>query len=435
MKIVIFTPFGCIFCLTFALDLLEFDYKKGWPRFSGRSAPPGWSRESGAETATYHKRKENTMMKAERQAQRLDNKIQKIIADRSLVASYETIDSSVQAELRLRAQWSIAVPVDHIHHPKQLNPDAHDLWAEMRELKRRTSKAALLKSDFRSTTIPISSRRKKGPAERAEAKTAWQVETAKAFLVDYKAATAKQNLTLARRRIVELQAEQKALLPELRRANSAHLAYRKAEKAQQVEALAEGRFWACDKKLLKDYFHPPFRRNYLSDVSERWRAALYTEMADTAWKAGKGDWRHKNIGTGRGYLCGIDDNGDEWGHAVNLDVYVDHDKYGDMGYVANVEEAMSALFTVPIGNIDKCTRQGDLLFCPVSLLEGDKSSLDPEEKWSIRESHQAWSPGLRHNGVYFASHHEIMITHTSHQDIVLPPGEYRLYTLDVEDAD
>ena len=58
-----------------------------------------------------------------------------------------------------------------------------------------------------------------------------------------------------------------------------------------------------------------------------------------------------------------------------------------------------------------------------------------EEKWEVFESHKIWSPGLYRNGNYFRSDQDIEVSHTSHDMIVLPAGSYRLYELQVADAD
>jgi len=57
------------------------------------------------------------------------------------------------------------------------------------------------------------------------------------------------------------------------------------------------------------------------------------------------------------------------------------------------------------------------------------------EPWEIRESHTVQSEGLMRNGEYFASPNEITVTHTSHETVTLPAGEYRVYRLQVAGAD
>lgn len=239
----------------------------------------------------------------------------------------------------------------------------------------------------------------------------------------------------------------------------------------------------ADKEALKGYFHPPFDKNYLADVSERWRAALFIECESINYKDYNGNWRHKLGGTGRGYLCGIDDNGDEWGHRVE-GLPQGRDDHDNLSLDSTVEEAMAILFGIRAAALAECTRQGDLLFCPAKIPSENKvicercgmpesqhfaSKLDldsergiyedylacycagsyerysprtikapvlePEEKWTPRESHDITSPSLQRNGRYFRADHQITVSHTSHPTVVLPPGEYRLYALRVEDAD
>lgn len=238
--------------------------------------------------------------------------------------------------------------------------------------------------------------------------------------------------------------------------------------------MKSGRFWEADKDALKGYFNPPFDKNYLADVSPHWRAALFLECGSVSYKSYAGNWGHKLVGTGSGYLCGIDDNGDEWGFVVG-NLPQSSDGYGSNRMDTTVEEAMAEVFDIRRSLLDTCTRQGDLLFCPVkirktpvtvcahcgkpktahSLKTGyagygaepteylacgysfpageyqeaiiEPPTLKPAETWTPREAHDITSPSLRHNGRYFAADDPITITHTSHATVTLPAGEYRLY--------
>lgn len=135
--------------------------------------------------------------------------------------------------------------------------------------------------------------------------------------------------------------------------------------------------------------------------------------------------RRRLAGTGRGYLCGIDDNGDEWGHRVN-DISLSRDEYDIAALDGTVEDAMSILFRINPFLLADCHRQGDLLFCPASI-PADVDMTHHEKSWTPRESHVISSPGLKHNGRYFRSDEKITVAHTSHAPVVLDPGEYRLY--------
>ena len=375
-------------------------------------------------------------MNTEKKAKAITEKILAIKKDRSQVlATYEIRDESVQTALRLSSTWTIKAPVDEINYPKDLSGKNSDLWHEMWILAWEITKAAELKTGRSQITIVINEKTKTGPARRAEAKAAWLIESGNAFLADYRAATAKRNLAAVRKSITDLQTRQKDLLPKLREANSLYLSGKKSAKAEQAaknaEALKSGRFWEADKDALKGYFHPPFDKNYLADVSEKWRAALFLECESVSYKGYNGDWRHKLSGTGDAYLCGIDDNGDEWGHACHVDL--SRDNYGNGGFDATVEEAMGNLFEISVKNLANCQRQGDLLFCPSRI--PTETELHPEEKWTPRESHDITSKSLYRNGRYFRADHEITVSHTSHAAVILSPGEYRLYALEVADAD
>lgn len=348
-------------------------------------------------------------------------------------------DNSTLAELRLECEWQILFPIDTIHYPKAIdNPwPQPECWQKTSAIDETLSTMTKItnKSHLR---LRANERTKAGALVRAEARGAFEMEHSTAFLAAYRKMTTPTALTKLTRKISDLQGQQKALLPAMRAYNSAIMLARRTaaadRRAANQEALTSGRFWDADKEALKGYFHPPFEKNYLADVSEKWRAALYTEMESTAWKDRNGNWRHKNIGTGRGYLCGIDDNGDEWGHRVNLAKYLSCDQYGDHGYVSTVEEAMSELFRVALKKMATCERQGDLLFCPESIPK-EIIMNEQAKPWQVRESHTVASEGLQRNGRYFRSENPITVTHTSHSKITLQPGDYRLYALQVEDAD
>lgn len=400
----------------------------------------------------------------------IDRKIQQALESKTPVTStYSIIDESVQSELRLSVRYSITYPIDAIHYPKNRTDD-NQLWDRMWQVTAKLNNATRI-SYYQRHVLAVSGRSKQGAAARAEFEAQIRQQEGEKFLEAHRRASLPSVVASVRNLVAELQSEQKQLAAEMRAANSAHLADRRRANQLQREddarALASGEFWRASKEALKEYFHPPFARNYLADVSEKWRAALYTEMKSTAWKAGKGDWRHKNIGTGRGYLCGIDDNGDEWGHHVDLRGSLPTDGYGDYGYAATVEVAMAVLFDIDRAQLDQCVRQGDLLFCRAEIRKtavtsdvcqfcGHEEGSDHEQwgcevfspsilppivlqpqsgPWEIRESHAVESEGLMRNGQYFSSPNPITITHTSHQTIVLEAGEYRLYELQVADAD
>lgn len=379
-------------------------------------------------------------MNAEKKANQITEKIRGLQADKSrVVADYRTHDYSVQAELRLWSDWSIAVPVDDINYPRDLSGTNRELWDEMNAITYKIIQTKRMKSGSSHSTIPINARTKTGLERRAAAKNLWLIESGNAFLSDYRQATSNRSLAAIRKTIAALQAQQKALLPKLREANSLYLAGKKSARAEQnaknVEALKTGHFWEADREAIKNYFCPPFEKNYLADVSAKWRAALFLECESVSYKGYAGDWRHKLSGTGNAYLCGIDDNGDEWGHRCRVDL--SHDDYGNGGFDATIEEAMADLFDIRREKLADCQRQGDLLFYPIKIRHEDGPEMHPAEgdTWEPRESHQITSQGLMRNGRYFSSSEPIHITHTSHATLVLPPGEYRLYALEVAGAD
>lgn len=422
---------------------------------------------------------------------RLQNKIDSATAKAAalgVTAQFKISDTSTQADLRLRASWVVFLPVDRINPPKDMaaTTDSFNLWSQFRSLNAALeSSAGLIKGSLQEAKR-INGRSKAGQAERVAALSGFEAQSVTAFLADLKHSLGKRALTAARQNIIACQAQQKELLKEMRRSNSVAMSLAKQAKADQrsadTVALASGEFWLASREAIKNHFSPPFDKNYLADVSERWRAALYLECESVSYKTGYG-WRHKLAGTGRAYLCGIDDNGDEWGHQIRIEL--GHDDHYNQRLEATVEEAMAELFGVFVRQLVDCRRQGDLLFRPCSIPTQSKTvctrcgrteseherivcelgeengrvvtearlscygdeyqvwspntiappTLEQEEAWEVRESHRIVSPTLRHNGRYFAADTEIRVEHTSHQPVVLPAGEYCLHPLLIADAD
>jgi hypothetical protein len=398
--------------------------------------------------------------------------------------SYEIEDSSVQAELRLSAHMTIRLAVDHIHYPKNMAGDGSPLWNEMALITEKISGFEKIYNKSETHCVKISSRTKTGPSIRDAERKTFKIRMGNVFLTAFR--DAEKQIKNRRKQIKNIQKDQKQLIKKLRAHNSAHLAKRKAEKEEiarkNTEAITSGKFWNANKEALKDYFNPPFDKNFLADVSERWRAALFLECRSVSYKNFNGNRGYKLEGTGRGWLCGIDDNGDEWGHPVD-EICGSIDDFGNMGLDCTVDGAMSKLFGIGILKLTDCQRQGDLLFCPTEIpierrewcrwcghkrdehivctdadadlgatyeylacptmpnFQYDATVRKPvelysqDEPWEIRESHTVESDGLMRNGQYFKSENEIKITHTSHAPVILQPGEYRLYELQIEDAD
>jgi len=373
-------------------------------------------------------------MKITTRAEKMLQRIDKITQDTSrIISSWDYNNYSVQAELRLSVAWVIRYPVDRIHYPRDLSKSspAPYPWPAANAITGDIADIAQLDRGSARTDQPINARTKSGPQRRAEAEAEFIVQAGQQFLAAIKKATGKRNLARIRKQIGELQAEQKRLIPLMRKSNSEYLKVKKREREEQAqrnaEALESGRFWDADTNTLKNYFHPPFSKNYLADVSERWRAALFLECQSISYQTYSGNWGHKLGGTGRGYLCGVDDNGDEWGYICEAPQSRD-DYFYDAKLDTTVAEAMAEIFGITTtSQLEQCTRQGDLLFCPCKIPTEPGPEMTPQEKWHVRESHEIWSPRLERNGHYLRSSHDIVVSHTSHKTVVLPAGEYRLY--------
>ncbi len=287
----------------------------------------------------------------------INAKIKQQVLDQSLLKTYYNVaDDSIQPELRLQAYWRVKLPVDIIHYPKNLRGDTNPLWQQMRDLNYEINTTAKITYIRKHLTKKINSRTKSGPQLRKAVTQQFRVDCGNQFLSD--CALAKKNTKKLNAKIADLQAQQKPLLKRLRAANSEYIAERKAEKRQiaheNTQAIASGRFWDADGDALKAYFSPPFEKNYIAAVSKKWRAALVLECESINYKRATGNWGHKLGSTGRGYLCGIDDNGDEWGHVVDMQAHQDYDDFSDRRLGGTVEQAMSELFQVQEDYLDDC---------------------------------------------------------------------------------
>lgn len=377
-----------------------------------------------------------------------------------VVAFFAIRDNSVTTQLRLDLEMGYRIRPDQIKYPRDLsgqNPAARTL----REFEIEIDRCARLYYYTESYRLSANSRTKTGDQQRTAAIAAFRLVSGNEFV---RRSPGKKAIAAAWAKIRDLQARQKALIPKIRATNAGIVAGRKATAQQKRDALTAGRFWECDAKTLKNYFHPPFAAKALVDVSEKWRAALFVETESTNVSNTRGQYWHKSEPTDQAWLCGIDDNGDEWGFNPSRS----HDRFD---FDDTVETAMAAAFGVSIYELPRCTRQGDLLFCPVSIPATQQTvcslcgrpwepvdinpvetrcswcqyglehrveppTLTPQtEPWEIRESHTVASDGLERNGRYFRSPSTITVTHTSHAPVTLDPGEYRLYTIDKPGAD
>jgi hypothetical protein len=373
-----------------------------------------------------------------------------------------------QTRQRVEASYRVRLAVDEIKLQK--NMGSHEVYSELatqwRDLQREIDQLRLIAEHSETMTYGTRSETKRHMKLTAlTTRLAW--DYADAIMRAWFAEPYLQT------RIKTIQTQQIKIIVRVRAHNAAAIVdkRRTAKRKQEAEqrALAEGKFWECESKTLKNYFRVPFDSRALVEVSERWRAALFVETESENCSNQRGTYWHRSLDTGRGYLCGIDDNGDEWGFHVAA------------GFSDTVESAVAEVFGVSSDKIKNCYRQGEILFCPAKPITepiivcrfcGAKwtprveLSNDPEdprptyhctgcgtwwigdydmptlhppvftatEKWQIVEGHEAWSPGLETNNRWIRSSHEITVTHPTHEMLVLPAGSYRMY-VHVENAD
>lgn len=242
----------------------------------------------------------------------------------------------------------------------------------------------------------------------------WLLDKIPAIMAAHKALA--RTTKSRQRRIAKLQSRQGGVVMEIRALNSAWFQAKRAAVQSEKRALEEGRFWECRESLLKNYFRVPFDKRKLIDVSSQHRAALFVECILDEYT-----YTYKKLVAGnRAYLCGIDDNGEEWGFVLR----------GHWDYDDTVTEAMAVAWEVDMSVVKKSRRQGELLFYPCNIPEG--IDLEAEAEWQVAPSHTMKSATLSHNGDYFSSREEVVVEHPTHAPVVLPAGEYRVYAHEMD---
>jgi hypothetical protein len=234
-----------------------------------------------------------------------------------------------------------------------------------------------------------------------------------------------------RKQISLLQGIQRVEISKRRALNGAVAVARRTAAAEtrtrEAEALAAGRFWECSEVTLKEFFSVPFACRKLVNVSQRHRAALFIELEHGTGPDGYGAL----VPTSRAYLCGIDDNGEQWGFRVSMP-----GEWSAWEYGSTVEEAMAVCWGVDIEVVQRSYRQGEVLFwaseAPVGLKDWGSCTLAP--------SHDAESPSLQATGTQMdgrgllGSADPIVISHPTHAPLTLPAGTYA-YAIHGYDAD
>ena len=181
-----------------------------------------------------------------------------------------------------------------------------------------------------------------------------RVEWRAQVLADCLASWTDLQATTRREWIAAGQRLQREQIDALRAVNAAHVvSTRNAAKARrEIEqiALAAGRFWECSEATLKDFFSVPFSCRKLVSISERFRAALFVEL-----EVGDRHGYRALVPTDSAYLCGVDDNGEQWGHRIESWYW---------SYDSTVEEAMARLWNVSVTTVGESHRQGEILIHP-----------------------------------------------------------------------
>ncbi|HSQ83827.1 MAG TPA: hypothetical protein VLM43_03790, partial [Desulfobacterales bacterium] len=373
----------------------------------------------------------------------IENRVAKLNEIENLNVHVGVTDISIQTEQRLEFfSYAIFEGIDQIKFPKSLSGCEEGRYLHMRceKLRWQIRDLGKIHSYTYRTTIK-SNIRKKGELElRKKRKAEFMLENANLFLAGL--GNPKPRIKQALSQIKLLQAEQKNAIKELRAHNSKYLADVKKINQERKEAdklaMSEGRFWDASEAMIKEYFKPPFSKNNLADVSKKWRAALFLEVESQSAKKQYGDkgWIHRMVATGKGYLCGIDDNGDEWGHEVELYEYLSGNPsqyFSEYAYDMDgtVEYAMSYLFGTRVTEED--SRQGDLLFQKVEIPE--YVELEDVESIDVRESHRIRSSGMLAGESFFKCDLPIIVEHSSHKTLILDPGSYRVFMLDWQYAE
>lgn len=333
---------------------------------------------------------------------------------KDVVVSYEVSEEVVDGGVELCVVGEVSIPVNMVYYPGEpltFDMGILSLWEEMKELSYLISMESVL------LRFKVVEQIKEGGGD--EARRLFLIKAAQGFLEEYRRVVTDNRIASARARIADYQGRQRALLPLM------SVFLKRAERVwtrRSFRALNSGKFWKVSEEALREYFRPPLKDCYLADVSEKWGLVLFLEYAFNRFRRGL----ERNGLTGRGYLCG-NDKGDAWGRVVDL---VPIDGYGNIVELdGTVEGAMSVVFGIPKGELVKCRRFGQLLFCSMELSEvGAVPLLRAVKTWKPYLGYKIKSPSLRQSGAYIESDDEIRVIWSLRGRSVLPPGRYRLYT-------
>ena len=208
-----------------------------------------------------------------------------------------------------------------------------------------------------------------------------------------------------KKKVAKFQQRQAEIIKEVRKVNGELIASRRQVLQAERDALVAGRFWECREVLLKDFFRVPYDKRKLVAVSEQYRAALFVEVDVND------SYGYKT------YLCGIDDNGEEWGFRLGGHFSYDCGEYG-------IERAMARCWDTTVSVVQRSFRQGEILFFPTPIPRN--VPLEAETEWQVAPNHTASSPDLWHNGEYMGSSAAITVSHPTHPPLTLPPGDYQV---------
>lgn len=192
------------------------------------------------------------------------------------------------------------------------------------------------------------------------------------------------------------------------------------EKNRRIEF---GEYEGKKDTALRRFFGLNGRRLYLVEASNRWRCTLWAETEVVGGKGMYGGLWSKTIPTGKLFLLGKDDNGQNWEIEANYENFGGEYEldFDDIHRNCSILKMMAFVFDCTEEEVQKSKRQGDILVCPI----GEGTTEEKPTEQTIRGTHTF--PGVQKEENVYILPERTSMKHPSHAPIELEAGTYKIF--------
>ena len=213
--------------------------------------------------------------------------------------------------------------------------------------------------------------------------------------------------------------------------NSEYLKHNKQLRELELRALEEGNYENVSDETLKQfikYYFPEFSRAklYIIDKSSKYRAVLFCTLE-------LGPYVY-NLVPAEYYLCGEDDNGEEWCHIITTNFISDYYTKEEIDnlYKRSVKWAESQLLNVPLEYFDYfIDRQGDVFVFRDEEEQADYREQEETDEFEILPNHVLKlekTAVIKYTRYANRLHVDLpvpaVLEHPSHHHVKLQPAKY-----------